>query len=91
MTPALTRTTLAAACLVLAAGTAHAQDWPQWRGPNRDNHVTGFNEPKTWPKELTKKWTVKVGVGESSPVLVGDKLYVFSREGGDEVIRCLDA
>jgi outer membrane protein assembly factor BamB len=91
MTPALTRTMLAAVGLLLAAGAARAQDWPQWRGPNRDNHVTGFTEPKTWPKDLTKKWSVKVGVGEASPLLVGDKLYVFGREGGDEVVRCLDA
>src|SRR5262249_41951207 len=27
----------------------------------------------------------------SSPVLVGDKVYVFARQGGDEVILCLDA
>jgi outer membrane protein assembly factor BamB len=78
------------ACLTLIS-SASAQDWPQWRGPNRDNHVTGFSEPKTWPKELTKKWTVSVGVGEASPVLVGDKLYAFGRQGTDEVTVCLDA
>jgi outer membrane protein assembly factor BamB len=68
-----------------------ARDWPQWRGPSRDNKVIGFTEPKTWPKELTKKWTVKVGVGESSPVLVGDMIFAFAREDGDEILRGLDA
>ncbi len=77
--------------LLLGATGARAQDWPQWRGPNRDNKVTGFTEPKTWPKELTKKWSVKVGLGDASPVLVGDKVYTFTRDGGDEIIRCLDA
>jgi outer membrane protein assembly factor BamB len=77
--------------ILLAAGNAWAQDWPQWRGPNRDNKVTGFAEPKTWPKELTKKWTAAVGLGDASPVLVGDRIYAFTREGDDEVIRCLDA
>jgi outer membrane protein assembly factor BamB len=77
--------------LLLGANGVRAQDWPQWRGPNRDNKVTGFKEPKAWPKELTKKWSAKVGDGDASPVLVGDKLYVFSREGKEEVIRCLDA
>src|SRR5262249_52223621 len=47
--------------------------------------------PRTWPKELTQKWKVTVGQGDSSPALVGDKLYVFARQGGDEVILCLDA
>jgi outer membrane protein assembly factor BamB len=77
--------------LTVSVGCLAAQDWPQWRGPNRDNHLVGFTPPKTWPKELTKKWSIAVGRGESSPVLVGDKVYVFSRQGGDEVTRCLDA
>lgn len=77
---------------VLVSGAiALAQDWPQWRGPNRDANVTGFNAPKEWPKELTKKWSKTVGSGVSSPVLVGDKLYAFGRIDGDEVTTCLDA
>jgi outer membrane protein assembly factor BamB len=66
-------------------------DWPQFRGPNGDNHVTGFTAPATWPKELKKGWSVSVGDGLASPALVGDKIYTFTRKGGDEVITCLDA
>jgi outer membrane protein assembly factor BamB len=91
MTPATRTLTWMIAGVLLAAGAVQAQDWPQWRGPNRDNKVAGFTEPKSWPKELTKKWRVKVGDGESSPLLVGGKLYVFGRIGGDEVAQCLDA
>lgn len=91
MQPSMRVLFVLACVLFLGAAQANAQDWPQWRGPNRDNNVTGFAEPKTWPKELSKKWTKSVGVGESSPVLVGDKLYVFGRQGDDEVTRCLDA
>jgi outer membrane protein assembly factor BamB len=78
-------------CVLLFGATyAAAQDWPQWRGPNRNNKVVGFTVPATWPKELTKKWQVPVGLGDASPALVGDKLYVFTRQEGDEVILCLD-
>jgi outer membrane protein assembly factor BamB len=77
--------------LLLGAGILGAQDWPQWRGPHRDAKATGFKAPATWPKELTQKWKVTVGNGVASPALVGDRLYVFTRQGGDEVIRCLDA
>src|SRR5579859_5860495 len=76
---------------MLIAGSVHGQDWPQWRGPNRDAKATGFTAPKTWPKELTQKWKISVGEGVATPALVGDKLYVFCRQGGDEVIRCLSA
>ena len=82
---------LVSGVMLLGATCVRADDWPQWRGPNRDNKVTGFTEPKSWPKELTQKWKVAVGLGDASPVLVGDKIYVFTRQGGDEVTLCLDA
>jgi outer membrane protein assembly factor BamB len=70
---------------------ALAQDWPQWRGANRDAKASGFTAPKTWPKELTQKWKVPVGLGDATPALVGKRLYVFARQDADEVLRCLDA
>ena len=86
-----TRTWITTLACFFAVNTAWAQDWPQWRGPNRDNTVTGFAEPKTWPKKLAKKWMVSSGIGESSPVLVGDKLYTFGRQDDDELTVCFDA
>ncbi len=83
--------TTVAGVLAVSATCSLAQDWPQWRGPNRDAKATGFTAPKEWPKELTQKWKVTVGLGDASPAVVGNKLYVFAREGADEVIRCLDA
>src|SRR5437667_5861346 len=79
--------------LALAATTSYvlAQDWPQWRGANRDAKAAPFAAPKTWPKELTQKWKVAVGEGVATPCLVGDKLYVFTRQSGAEVTRCLEA
>ncbi len=68
-----------------------AQDWPQWRGPNRDGKVSGFAAPQEWPAELTQKWKVTVGSGDSTPALVGDKLYVSARQGEEEVTLCLNA
>ena len=79
-------------CVILiCAGGVFAQDWPQWRGANRDGKVTGFIAPKTWPKALTQKWQEKVGSGDATPALVRDKLYVFARQGANEVTLCLDA
>jgi outer membrane protein assembly factor BamB len=77
--------------LLISADLARAQDWPQWRGPNRDNKVAGFTAPANWPKELTQRWKATVGLGDASPALVGDRLYVFTRQGKDEVLSCLDA
>lgn len=77
--------------LSLVPALLQAADWPQWRGSNRDAKVTDFRAPKSWPKELTQKWKVTVGEGVATPALVGDQLFVFTRQEGNEVIRCLDA
>jgi outer membrane protein assembly factor BamB len=82
---------IAGIILLVIPATTLAQDCPQWRGVNRDGKVTGFNVPQKWPKELTQTWKVTVGFGDASPVLVGQKLYVFTRQEDNEILRCLDA
>lgn len=80
------------ACVILiSAGRVVAQDWPQWRGPNRDGKVTGFKAPDSWPATLVEKWKTTVGSGDATPALVGGNLYVFARQGEEEVTLCLDA
>jgi outer membrane protein assembly factor BamB len=93
MTSRLTALAWVVTVATLGASSAmvQAQDWSQWRGEQRDARAMKFAAPKTWPKELTRKWKVTVGDGVASPALVGDKLYVFSRQDGSEVIRCLSA
>jgi outer membrane protein assembly factor BamB len=66
-------------------------DWPQFRGPNRDGAIASFAEPKTWPDRLTQRWKVDVGEGHATPVLVGGRLYTFTRQGENEVMQALDA
>ena len=80
-----------AAAILVTASCALAQDWPQWRGPDRDGKVAGFKAPDSWPTSLARKWEVKVGSGDATPALVGDALYVFVRQGDAEVLLCLDA
>ena len=65
-------------------------DWPQWRGTNRDG-VAAFSSPAAWPEKLTMKWKVDVGIGYAAPITVGDRVYAFSRQNEDEVMRALDA
>jgi outer membrane protein assembly factor BamB len=88
------RRVLPVACLILALGGGGflpaAPDWPQWRGPNRDGVVVGVRGPAKWPKALKEEWKVIVGEGVASPVVAGGKAYVFTREKGHEVVRCID-
>ena len=71
------------AWLMLSVVVASADDWPQWRGPNRDgiSHETGLR--KEWPKEgppLLWKAT-NIGRGYSTPAVVGDRIYVDGSQG----------
>src|SRR5262245_52916629 len=73
------------ALFTLVVQNARAQDWPRWRGANGDGVVTGFAAPKTWPDQLKQRWKIAVGVGHSSPLVVGERVYLHSRQGEDEV------
>jgi outer membrane protein assembly factor BamB len=68
-----------------------AGDWPQWRGPNRDGTLTAYAEPRAWPDQLTRRWKTEVGTGYATPIVVGNRVYMFSRQEENEVMRALDA
>ena len=71
--------------------TGALQDYPQWRGPQRDGAASAFVAPKSWPAALTRRWKVDVGSGYSTPLVVGDVVYVFTRRDGSEVLTALNA
>jgi outer membrane protein assembly factor BamB len=79
------------ALTLISSVNSFSQDWPQWRGIGRDCKVTGFKAPAAWPAELKQEWKVIVGFGDATPVLSGNRLYLNTRQGNDEVILCLDA
>jgi len=83
--------TMVGILILISSIHTFAQDWHQWRGVHRDGKVTGFNMPKSWPTELTSKWKITVGTGDATPALVGDRLYVCTRQDSEEVTMCLDA
>jgi len=89
--------------LTLAAGTwantpsegliaSPESGWPQWRGPRRD----GISQEKgllpSWPQDGPKLlWkTDGLGKGWSSPIIVGERVYITGDVGEDLVIFALD-
>ena len=63
--------------LPLLSIPARAADWPQWRGPNRDNVWNETGILKSFPPEgLTIRWRVPVGPGWSSPVVGRGRVYL---------------
>ena len=74
-----------------SSASASTSDWPQWRGPNRDGAVLGFTAPPRWPDQLAQRWKVEVGLGYATPLVVNTRVYMWARQGEDEVMTALDA
>ncbi len=70
--------------------TAFAQDWTQWRGPNRDGKLLNFTVPESWPESLEKRWSIDIGGGTSVPLRQGKTVYIHSRKGENEVVSALN-
>jgi outer membrane protein assembly factor BamB len=80
-----------------AVAALHAEtpsfDWPQFRGPNRDNISKETGLLKQWPEGGPKKiWSyTQAGHGFSSFAIVGNKLFTMGTRDTSETLICLDA
>lgn len=64
-------------CGFLAGGLGHADDWPQWMGPNRDGkyHESGIVESIP-PSGLKVNWRVPIAKGYSGPAVADGRVFV---------------
>ena len=68
----------------------HAEDWPQWLGPRRDNSSA---ESFTKLKDPKPEWTIKAGEGNASPVVANGIVFIHEKvaDKDAECVRALDA
>ncbi|WP_246114312.1 PQQ-binding-like beta-propeller repeat protein [Rubripirellula tenax] len=77
--------------------TAVADDWPQWRGIDRDGRIDEPGLMQALPDgHLPRKWTVEIGAGYSGPTVANGRVYVTDRgldQDDTEIERvlCFDA
>jgi len=74
----------AAACVLVVAGEAALlANWPEWRGPHRNGVSDDRNLPVQWSATENVAWKADLGgVGVSSPIVMGDLVFVTSQAGG---------
>jgi outer membrane protein assembly factor BamB len=78
--------------LALLPLLARADDWPQWRGPDRTGHVpAGVPVPQTLPAAPPVLWQAPLGNGLSSPVVAGGKVFCPDDANNKETLHAFDA
>jgi outer membrane protein assembly factor BamB len=74
-----------AVSLVALGAAVSAEDWPSWRGPANTGASAESNLPVTWSRTENIAWRAPLrGVGVSSPVVFGDRVFVTSQIGSGE-------
>jgi outer membrane protein assembly factor BamB len=87
-------TRLTPVCVLTLCGliaSTRADDWPQWRGPERTGLSKETGLLKSWPEGGPKLlWERKdIGGGYSTPVVVGDRIYLMADRKGEEYVLAL--
>ncbi len=89
----LPRLALTLGVLLAAVASASAANWPRFRGPNGTGVAADKGVPVKWGAGDVL-WKVELpGVGHSSPVVWGDRLFLQTSgaKGDGRALVCLDA
>lgn len=92
----LTKKTILAVAVGLCVANGNglmAMDWPQWRGPDRDDTTIQPNVMTDWPDGGPRKLWVysESGNGYSGPAIVDGRLFVLGTRDRQDVLIALDA
>lgn len=79
---------LAAAAIVAPA--VQAEDWPQFRGPGGRAFSESAEPPVKFDSQNTSSWKVSVPIGNSSPIITGDRIFITGVRGALLETFCLD-
>lgn len=79
--------------ILISPAVVRAEDWPGWRGPRGDGTSTEKNLPLRWSDKENIHWKTPIpGIGHSSPVIWGDKVFLTSclEDKQLRILLCLD-
>lgn len=82
-----------AAIALFSAAQGFAADWPQWRGPNRDDHSPDKGLLREWPQDGPRQlWVFKdAGLGYAGYSVVDGRLFTMGLRGEQEFLIAVDA
>ena len=78
--------------LLLAPLLARADDWPHYRGPQRNGSSAEKGWRDVWPASgPVTAWKAKVGLGFSSFVIAQGRVFTLGHAEGKDTVWCFDA
>jgi outer membrane protein assembly factor BamB len=76
---------------ILLTASLFASDWPRYRGPNGSGLSTDTGLPAEIGPEKSVIWKVKTLAGNSSPVVVRNRIFITGEDGDERFVLCYDA
>src|SRR5437870_3908914 len=68
--------------VLLIPSVAHADNWPQWRGPGNRGISAEKDVPLEWSATKNVRWKVKLdGAGVSQPIVWGERVFLTASDG----------
>ena len=86
------RTLVAAVCSALVSvGSAHAENWPQWRGPSANGISSETNLPVKWSTTENIAWKLPLPTWSgSTPIVWGERIFLNVAENGSLFLWAVD-
>jgi outer membrane protein assembly factor BamB len=70
---------------------AHAENWPQWRGPNLNGLSGEKNLPVRWSPEENVVWKLPLpGLGGATPIIWRDHVFLNIADGDNLLLWAVD-
>jgi outer membrane protein assembly factor BamB len=83
---------VAALALIVITFRTHADDWPNFRGPNHNGISTESGWVAKWPADGPPiLWKFSAGTGFSSVTVAKGRAYTMGNESDVDTVFCLDA
>ena len=86
------RTLNLVAAVILLSTVAHAENWPQWRGPTANGVSNEKNLPSRWTPEENVSWKLALpSWSGSTPIIWGDRIFLNVAEPDANIyLWCVD-
>ena len=79
------------AVLMLSFSIVHADNWPQWRGPNLNGISNEKNLPLKWTTEENVVWKVAMpSWSGSTPIIWRDRVFLNVADSDNLFLWCID-